>query len=98
MSLLGKPEPVYGWTPERAEKTPEHDVEPMLSVLKTASYLLHRGKTEHALGQNLAEAYHHFRARLAEGRREAAEVRYALGLPMESTLGEVLEAIKRRSA
>ena len=38
------------------------------------------------------------RARLLEGRVEAAKVRYALGLPMTATRDEVLTAIHQRSA
>ena len=98
MSLLGKPEPVEGWVPVDAAKTPEADAPHLLGLIQASAILLRKGGVLHALGKNLVDAYHHFEARLLEARREAAEVRYALGLPMESTLGEVLEAIKKRSA
>ncbi len=97
MSLLGPHVPVTGWTAAPAVASPDCDTLHLHLVSTVAVRLLHRGGSLHPLGQELAEARDHFAARLLEGRSEAAEVRYALGLPMTATLPDVLAAIKARA-
>ena len=97
MSLPGPHVPVTGWTAAPAVAIPDCDTIELQIVGTVAVRLLHRGGSLHPLGQELAEARDHFAARLLEGRNEAAEVRYALGLPMSATVEQVVCAIKVRS-
>ena len=97
MSLLGPHVPVTGWTAAPAVAIPDCDTLQLHIVGTVAVRLLHRGGSLHPLGQELAAARDHFAARLLEGRVEAAEVRYALGLPMSATRGEGIAAIRVRA-
>jgi hypothetical protein len=96
MSLLRSHEPVKGWTPAAAAPTPESDAMPLLNLVQAGAILLRKGGVLKELGRNVGDAYHYFAARLLEGRHEAAEIRYALHLPMEATTAEVVAAIKAR--
>ena len=99
MSLLGPHVPVSGWTPAGIGAPPQADASCMCVLLNASSEMLHRGrKGVRALGRDLADAYQYLDARLLEGRNEAAQVRYALGLPMAAELPEVLAAIKARAS
>ena len=97
MSLLGLSELAGVWIPEAAAHAPDEDRTSLHVVCSLASEMLQRGGKWHAAGQLLADAYRHLDARLLEGRVEAAEVRYALGLPMSATVEQVVCAIKVRS-
>lgn len=94
MSLLGPHRPVTGWT--AAAEEPDADARHLRTVLQIAAMLVRRERPTHAQGVELCNALDYFRARLEEGRHEAAEVRYALGLPMTAELPEVLAAIRAR--
>lgn len=96
MSLLGDHEPVTGWVPVEVGRVPARDEAALSTALRVAATLLHSPARYHEMGAELGDAQNWLRLRLEEGRREAAEVRYALGLPTTATLSDVLDAIRAR--
>ena len=98
MSLLGEHEPVTEWVPVEVGRTPARDEAALSSALRVAATLLRSPTRYREMGVELGDAQKWLRLRLEEGRREAAEVRFALGLPMTATLGDVLTAIRARGA
>lgn len=95
MSLLGPPEP-YLWVPEGANVVPDGDAAAMRTLLALLAVLARRGRPTMDEHRAACRARLWLDERLKEGRVEAAEVRYALGLPLKATRAEVLAAIRAR--
>lgn len=96
MSLLGPPEPVGPWVPQAAMLPPTEDADALRALVTLLAVLARRARPTHDEQDAALRAQRHLGARLLEGRSEAAVVRYALGLPLEATRGEVLAAIRAR--